>query len=342
MEKRHIVFIYKRFSHHATHSGYDQLTKHIAGEILAEESSPAQVSLFEKYVRRINQSIPYKPMAFALEIEAIISMLRQESCIYHVLYMEHSYQFLGYFNPLQRHKIVGTFHEPPNLLHKLFKAKDALRQPAAVIALSRDLAGYLREVIRHPNVFFVPYGVDTCFFAPQEVQRTDERKNCIVVGEHLRDFELLQGVIKAFESQINVRFKLVIPKLRHQLFGVFKNVELYNGISDEDLRDCYCRSNLMLLPLKNCVANTALLEAMACGLPIVATSVGGIRDYLDEKCAYLVPKKDVSSMVEAVRILLNDEDMMHRMGSFSRKKALEFDWTKIAEQTRNVYASITG
>ena len=343
IEKRKIIFLNRRFIHHGGYSGYGQLTKYVAGEVLTDELSPTQDDLFEKYVARMNRSVAYKTKAFALEIEAVTSMLRPESCIYHVLYMEQSYQFLGSLNPLQRHNIVGTFHEPPNLIHRLFrgKAKQILRQPDAVIALSRDLAGYLCDVIRHPNVFFIPLGIDTSFFRPREAQKIRKSKICSFVGEHLRDFVVLQEIIRAFESRQDVRFQVVVPDTHFHLFGAFKNVELFHDISDAELRDLYHRSDMIIFPFKDCVGSLALLEAAASGLPIVATSVGGTKDYLDDSCAYLVPKNNVPAMIDAIQSLLKDEDLMSRMGSNSRQKALEFDWKIVAERTENVYEKIT-
>ena len=53
----------------------------------------------------------------------------------------------------------------------------------------------------------------------------------------------------------------------------------HQNVSDEKLRDFYQKSYLLLMPMESCSANNSLVEALACGLPVVTTAIGGIEDY---------------------------------------------------------------
>jgi glycosyltransferase involved in cell wall biosynthesis len=79
---------------------------------------------------------------------------------------------------------------------------------------------------------------------------------------------------------------------------------------------------------------------MACGLPIVATDLQGIRDYTDAACARLAPKGDASTMAEVVVALAADEVKRRQMATASRDQALAFRWENVAAQVKRVYAQI--
>jgi glycosyltransferase involved in cell wall biosynthesis len=74
----------------------------------------------------------------------------------------------------------------------------------------------------------------------------------------------------------------------------------------------------------------SVMEAMACGLCIISTNVGGIPYLLEDgKDAILVPDDDQAAMAEAVYRLLSEEGLAERLSSNARKKAEQFDWSNI-------------
>jgi glycosyltransferase involved in cell wall biosynthesis len=113
-------------------------------------------------------------------------------------------------------------------------------------------------------------------------------------------------------------------------------------VSDIDLLAAYQAADILLMPLTDCTANCALLEGLACGLPVVATDVGGVRDYVDESCARLVPPGDVERMCEAILAMVSDERLKSQMGRQSRLRALATDWNAVADGLVRVYKTIMG
>jgi starch synthase len=87
------------------------------------------------------------------------------------------------------------------------------------------------------------------------------------------------------------------------------------------------------------------LEAMACGVPVVATTVGGIPEIVvDGETGFLVPLSPETPhfLAEAALTLLGDADLRRRMGAAGRERVLErFTWKAIAARTAEVYASLT-
>lgn len=82
-------------------------------------------------------------------------------------------------------------------------------------------------------------------------------------------------------------------------------------MSEEDLLVAYRQADLLALPLKDCTANNSILEAMACGLSVVTTDIGGIRDYVDDTCALLSARGDAEEMAKNI--------MAHREGEWVKR-----------------------
>jgi glycosyltransferase involved in cell wall biosynthesis len=79
---------------------------------------------------------------------------------------------------------------------------------------------------------------------------------------------------------------------------------------------------------------------MGCGLPVVVTDVGGVRDYVREDSVSLITKGDSKVAAEAVIDLLDDEDKRRRWAEANRQQALRFDWPVVAEEMKQVYRQV--
>ena len=85
-----------------------------------------------------------------------------------------------------------------------------------------------------------------------------------------------------------------------------------------------------------------VLEAMACGLPIVATDVGGLREYVAPPAnGLLTPKGDAESFAAALLRLIDDGELARSTGRHNRTEAVtRFSWTASAARMRDVYARV--
>jgi len=86
----------------------------------------------------------------------------------------------------------------------------------------------------------------------------------------------------------------------------------------------------------------ALLEAMAAGLPVVATEVGGTPDVVvDGVTGLLVPRRDPAALAEALASLVSDSDMRRSMGQAGRERVLQhFSIERMVERTQNLYEQL--
>jgi nucleoside-diphosphate-sugar epimerase/glycosyltransferase involved in cell wall biosynthesis len=84
------------------------------------------------------------------------------------------------------------------------------------------------------------------------------------------------------------------------------------------------------------------LEAMACGVPVVASAVGGLQDTVaNGVTGVLVPPQDPDRLAEAVRPLLDSADLRHRFGQAGLDRARSrYSWTQVASETDAVYSEV--
>lgn len=104
-------------------------------------------------------------------------------------------------------------------------------------------------------------------------------------------------------------------------------------VSRESLIQEYRTADLMVLPSENEGMSFAILEAMASGLPIVATKGRGSEELVRSgENGFLVDWQDVSSLSSAIIRIVEDKESCRKMGHRSREIAMEFSWTAISEK----------
>jgi len=85
-----------------------------------------------------------------------------------------------------------------------------------------------------------------------------------------------------------------------------------------------------------------LLEAMASGLPIVSTDVGGVREYLkDQVNGLVVPARDAPALARAMTTYADDPDLASRVGRLNRDEAVStYSWARSTALLRRVFQRI--
>jgi glycosyltransferase involved in cell wall biosynthesis len=83
------------------------------------------------------------------------------------------------------------------------------------------------------------------------------------------------------------------------------------------------------------------LEAMACGIPVVASAVGGLRELVvDDETGSHVPPRDPGRIAVAVQRLLDCADVRTAFGERGARRAAKYAWSRVTEQLLGVYARV--
>ena len=326
--------------HHATHSGYDKLTNHIQCDVIEPSEIYHLLGLCpERILAQFRRTAGtwYNSYALRRELQNLPGFFLKKNQIYHYLYGEDSYHYSGYLNPRRSNKIVATYHCPPEKFHAINCGTRHLKMLDAVVILAPNQEAIFKDIVLPERVHLIPHGIDTAYFTPGDPVARHPR-HCLFVGTHLRDFNGLREVISCMNRlDADISFSIVTSAEYFPLFKLLRNVSLLTVIPEDELLRLYRTSTLLLLPMLDCTANNAVLEAMGCGLPVITSDAGGIGLYLPPEAGVLIPPGDTAQMAFKAIELINDPLRRTAMSAACRKTAETFDWSVIAQKMYALY-----
>jgi glycosyltransferase involved in cell wall biosynthesis len=339
-----VYLIGPRYQHHSSHSGYEGFHRHIGTPLKPPINSRFMTGYWgwrvDTTITRLTPRPNYSLGLLLIEGTAALHMLTHGKSLYHVLYGDTDVWLLGYVKRLTGNRLVATFHEPPRNLEWL-KIDKIAHNLDAVIVLSESQRQFFNKLLPAERIFVVPHGIDTDFFKPAE--GLSEKHICITVGSHLRDFETLKlAITPILKENPHLHFFAVGARQpggnNSHLYD--ERFEFLDNLSDEELLRIYRMSRIAIFPFQNATASNSLLEAMACGLPIVATDIGGVREYVGDEAGILCKPRDPGLLANAISQLLNNPSLANQMSNAGRARALEFDYRAVAKKMEKVYSDV--
>ncbi|MCE5242561.1 MAG: glycosyltransferase family 4 protein [Syntrophobacteraceae bacterium] len=331
-------------SHHAATSGYGQFIRYLDGNIISRDR---KWKLWERAVSRAFRNVYensgsywYHRESFLAEFEAARRWFRGRNEIFHFLYGEQCFRFLGSIKKLSRRNfIVCTYHTPPDKFGEVVKTPRHIGDVDAAIVLSKMQIECLSRYVDREKIHYVPRGVDTRYFKPG-AGKGNGRLECLFVGNFLRDFDTMSKAASLLEDNGRIRFTVVTLPRNRGHFDRNRNVEVLSGIPDSRLLELYQNSDVLVLPLLDATANNVVVEAMACGVPVVTTDLPNAGDYLDERCSRLVPPGNPQKLAETILMLERDRTLLNEMSAACRDQALGFSLEETARKTYEVYEAV--
>lgn len=190
-------------------------------------------------------------------------------------------------------------------------------------------------------------GVNTQVFTPAVkggCHRDEQRPYTVVSIGRSVPTKGLQDLLEALDrvvAEADIRLVLVSQEdLRPQ---TPYSVQVVRGQSDQDIAEIYRSADLFVYPSWFEGFGLPPLEAMACGVPVVTTDCGGVREYaVDNVNALVVPAQDPSSMATAILRLLKDPSLAERIACSGLATAREFTWDKFAGKVEEAFQGMLG
>ncbi len=124
--------------------------------------------------------------------------------------------------------------------------------------------------------------------------------------------------------------------------GVHNNIRFVEPQAHHMLSTYYRAADVVVVPSRSESFGLVALEAAACGIPVVASAVGGLLTIIDDgETGYLVPRRDPALFAEHIDELLAHPTMARAMGAKAAEKARHYTWSFAAARLRRVYADVS-
>jgi len=195
-------------------------------------------------------------------------------------------------------------------------------------------------------------GVDVFKFYPRNLEK--EPGKVLFVGR-LAPQKGCEYLIKAVQD-LDVNLSIVSPQSnpktveRLKLLDKNRRVKFEFGLSDEELVNEYCTSNVTILPSVYMdyygkfhaipeLLGLTLLESMACGTPVICTNVGGMPEIVkDGKTGFMVNPNDVKGLRDGIEYFMNNPKQVRIFGERGRNQVLEsYTWDSVARRCLSFY-----
>lgn len=214
------------------------------------------------------------------------------------------------------------------------------RNSSAIVANSNGLKELALKFSRRANIDIIPNGIDFEIFHPPLSHAKKNIHQILFVGRMSKQkgIAYLIEAISKLPEEVNLDLVGDGP-LRGELeilaknLGVYKKIHFSGWLSQDEIIKKYQEADLFVLPSLDEGMPNCILEAMACGLPIVATDVSGSRELIHSgKNGILVPPMDSKALAKAIQKCLNDEFLKNQMKKIGQILVSRYSWEKVAEE----------
>lgn len=231
------------------------------------------------------------------------------------------------------------------------KAKFAFEKADLVCPVSEDLRRHIESYGIRARFHVIPNVVDTALFAPKDTASTREgnRKSLLLVAL----LNPLKGVPYLLEALALLRkkrddfvldivgdgpYRAEYEELTRKLS--LQDIVRFHGLKTKpEVAEFMRKADVFVLPSEWENLPCVLLEAMASGLPIVATKVGGIPEIVSDEAGVLVPPKDVKALSEAMDFILEHLDR-YQGGNVAEQAKQRFGYKAVGQALDKLYKEL--
>jgi glycosyltransferase involved in cell wall biosynthesis len=182
----------------------------------------------------------------------------------------------------------------------------------------------------------------------QELSENTERPVVLFVGRLVKE-KGVDRLLRVWASLPGHETMLLLivgdGPLREDLESQTRNLELLPSVRflghQAEVSKFYSVADLFVLPSKTEGMSNSLLEAMAVGLPVVASNVGGNKDVIkDQQSGFLVDWEDTTLCAGMLLTLLSDTELRQRIGNAARREVSAFAMGDVAERYHDLYQAV--
>ena len=163
---------------------------------------------------------------------------------------------------------------------------------------------------------------------------------CGIVGAMTQEkgLDLVSGIARRRPGELFRRTRIVLLGGKGNGGTTISGVESFDAGFVEEVHDAMAGLDVLWHPARSEGLGTAVIDAMALGVPPIAFAVGGLPEVIEDgKSGLLIPAGDVAGFVRAAAALLSDDGLRAMLADGARQRAREFDSKRMIERTAEVY-----
>ena len=251
--------------------------------------------------------------------------------------------------------LVATFHTS----HFLQRAENPLwrpflgamvRAPDYALAASREIAAVAEGLSPGTPVEALTNGVDTSFFQPAQPALPPSGRPRIIVPRRLFPKNGVEFFVRALpmilrEVEAEALFigdgpeRTKLEGLAREL-GVAGSVRFMGKQPHKEMPGLLSSGSLAVIPSLMEATSVAALEAMACGLPVAASDVGGLPEIVDDSVGGLFPPGDPEGLAATVVRLLKDQELEGKGARARERVVAEWSNLRLAQRHLEIYEGL--
>lgn len=236
---------------------------------------------------------------------------------------------------------------------KVGVCKIGLENADRVVALSRDLletAHAVAAVADKGRIIYNSVEIPTHSWKLRESDEAPFRLGCAGIFKYAKGLPYLLKAVGELDGSRGLELE-ILGELRSSEKDVFETMVQRTGVRDilrfreplphDKIAEWLTSLDAFVLPSISEGCPNILMEAMAAGLPCIATRVGAVEDLMEHRVSGLVvPWGDSHALAEAVAEIMNEPDLAERLGAASRLRMKEFSSSRERREWEEIYRQL--
>lgn len=244
------------------------------------------------------------------------------------------------------------FDKPRYAFHRWwfpFVEKHVLRR-FPIIALTRNVAGRVRNQGAR-RVAVIPPGIDGRFFSISRSPASENHIVCVSVIEPRKGIHDLLEAVRLLSKRIDIRLTHV-GKVKQsdyyqelqayvERYDMGEIVQFAGAVDESGLDESLSKASLFVLPSYEESFGLAVAEAMAAGVPVVATNAGGLKNVVEDgQCGLLVDPGSPGELASAMESILSNRSLAEEFSRNGRERASKYSWHSVAVRVSRLYCDL--
>lgn len=219
----------------------------------------------------------------------------------------------------------------------------ALRRARIITTVSKFTASLIQQEWRlGDRLVVVRNGVDTGLFSPSAVRQGGSEVKVLFSGNPIRNkgFDDVRALADQLPAKARIYYTQGMRRSARATVPATANLIGMERVAHAQMPEVYRSCDILLLPTVREGLSLAVLEAMACGLPVVATDCASLPEQIIHgKGGFLFQRGNREEMLRYLRVLIDNPGLREEMGAFNRERAVrEFSFAEMVAHYREVFA----